>query len=324
MKVALPSAPRLPSSTAAGSPSRSCSFTAASCNALDSTPSSSATSTLAPLGADTAWAARACDLATASCAFRPSTSLDAALSSDCRAATRPGTSSGLTLSAPAAPLTMESSAFMCSTAAGPATASMRLMPDAMPLSLSTLKDPISDVLRTWVPPHSSMDTPGTSTTRTTSSYFSPNMAVAPAALASSRAMTCVLRGVASDTQMLMRRSTSDTSEGVMGRGRLKSNLSLSNVTSEPCWQVSGPSTRLRADWSRWVAVWCALMRRRSTGSTSAVTCCPTRRDPACTSAVCTNNAPPAAFLTSPTSSSVSASPTTRIRPWSPTWPPDSA
>ena len=41
------------------------------------------------------------------------------------------------------------------------------------------------------PPHSSMLTPGTSTTRTTSSYFSPNMAVAPPALASVSPITRV-------------------------------------------------------------------------------------------------------------------------------------
>ena len=37
------------------------------------------------------------------------------------------------------------------------------------------------VRSTWVPPHSSMEAPGTFTTRTAASlYFSPNMAMAPA------------------------------------------------------------------------------------------------------------------------------------------------
>ena len=37
------------------------------------------------------------------------------------------------------------------------------------------------VRSTWVPPQSSMEAPGTSTTRTAASlYFSPNMATAPA------------------------------------------------------------------------------------------------------------------------------------------------
>ena len=43
---------------------------------------------------------------------------------------------------------------------------MRRTPEAMPPSDSTLKAPISTVLPTCVPPHSSIDTPGMSNTRT--------------------------------------------------------------------------------------------------------------------------------------------------------------
>lgn len=43
---------------------------------------------------------------------------------------------------------------------------MRLIPDAIPCSEIILNPRISQVFETWVPPHSSMDTPGTSTTRT--------------------------------------------------------------------------------------------------------------------------------------------------------------
>lgn len=50
--------------------------------------------------------------------------------------------------------------------ASPATASIRLIPDAIPCSDMILKPRISAVLLTWVPPHNSIDTPGTSTTRT--------------------------------------------------------------------------------------------------------------------------------------------------------------
>lgn len=81
------------------------------------------------------------------------------------------------------------------------------------------------VCRPASPPHSSMDTPGTSTTRTTSSYFSPNMAVAPAARAASSSISAVAVGEAAATQLLTSRSTSETSAGVTGRLRLKSNLS---------------------------------------------------------------------------------------------------
>mmetsp|Transcript_11542 Transcript_11542/g.28252 ORF Transcript_11542/g.28252 Transcript_11542/m.28252 type:complete len:297 (-) Transcript_11542:1871-2761(-) len=295
--------------------------------ALASTPGSSATSTLAPLGLATAWDTRPADLARLSCARSASISLPAALRSACSPATLAGTSSGLTLRDAARPRVMASTASRYSTAAAPATASMRRMPDAMPPSLTTLNAPISDVLPTCVPPHSSMETPGTSTTRTTSSYFSPNMAVAPAALASFSPMTCVTVGTACATHPLISRSTCATSAGVMPRLRLKSNLSLCASTSDPCWQVSGPSTALSADCSRWVAVWCARMRRRLPASTSATTACPTRSTPDCTSATCTHSRPPAAFLTSFTSSSTSSppgAPTTLSTPASPTWPPDSA
>lgn len=62
--------------------------------------------------------------------------------------------------------------------------------------------------------------PGTSTTRTTSSYFSPNMAVAPAALASARPITLVNVGDAPATHPLTRASIWDSSAPVSGRDRL--------------------------------------------------------------------------------------------------------
>ncbi len=64
------------------------------------------------------------------------------------------------------------------------TASTRRTPAATPLSETMRKSPICPVVRTWVPPHSSSDTPGTSTTRTTSPYFSLNSAIAPRPIAS--------------------------------------------------------------------------------------------------------------------------------------------
>lgn len=62
--------------------------------------------------------------------------------------------------------TCASLTFMYSMKASPATASRRLIPDAIPCSEIILKARISAVLLTWVPPQSSIDTPGTSTTRT--------------------------------------------------------------------------------------------------------------------------------------------------------------
>src|SRR5687767_5024370 len=50
---------------------------------------------------------------------------------------------------------------------------------------------MSPVARTWVPPHNSRLNPGTDTTLTRSPYFSPNSAIAPAAMASSVDRTSV-------------------------------------------------------------------------------------------------------------------------------------
>ena len=65
---------------------------------------------------------------------------------------------------------------------GPVTASMRRTFDALEVSVVRWKSPISAVAATWVPPHSSRETPSTSTMRTQSPYFSPNSAIAPSAL----------------------------------------------------------------------------------------------------------------------------------------------
>ena len=87
-------------------------------------------------------------------------------------------------------------------AAAPVRASTRLTPAATPASEVTTKAPISPVRLTWVPPQSSRENicsscptvPGSVCvlpmvmTRTLSPYFSPNKAMAPAALASSMAI----------------------------------------------------------------------------------------------------------------------------------------
>ena len=52
-------------------------------------------------------------------------------------------------------------------------------------SLTIFAKPISAVLPTWQPPHSSREKSPASTTRTTSPYFSPNSAVTPASRAAS-------------------------------------------------------------------------------------------------------------------------------------------
>jgi hypothetical protein len=67
----------------------------------------------------------------------------------------------------------------------PVTASMRRTPEAMPLSATILNRPMSPARRTWQPPHSSIEKSPSFSTRTRSSYFSPNSASAPPATASS-------------------------------------------------------------------------------------------------------------------------------------------
>ena len=89
---------------------------------------------------------------------------------------------------------LSSWACTCSTAYLPVTASMRLIPDATLVSLTILKRPIEPVRSMCVPPQSSILTPGISTTLTRSPYFSPNRAIAPSSLASSKEVTCVFRG----------------------------------------------------------------------------------------------------------------------------------
>ena len=54
-----------------------------------------------------------------------------------------------------------------------------------------MNGPMLPVARQCVPPQSSTENPGTVTTRTRSPYFSPNSAIAPAAMASSVDCSCV-------------------------------------------------------------------------------------------------------------------------------------
>ena len=103
---------------------------------------------------------------------------------------------------------------------------------ALEVSVVILKTPISAVVRTCVPPHSSRDqVPSpTSTMRTTSPYFSPNSAIAPSALASSSEVVIARTGWSSRIQPLTRSSTSRTSSGVSGLACVKSKRSLSGPT----------------------------------------------------------------------------------------------
>ncbi len=60
---------------------------------------------------------------------------------------------------------------------------MRRTPAATPVCALNRNGPTCPVVRTWVPPHSSIEGP-MRTTRTTSPYFSEKNAIAPRASAS--------------------------------------------------------------------------------------------------------------------------------------------
>ncbi len=94
-----------------------------------------------------------------------------------------GASSGVVLSASVISERIASSFLKWESAPTPVTASMRLTPEAMDPSWMILKTPIFPVRSVWVPPHSSVETPGIFTARTTSPYFSPKSAIAPSFIA---------------------------------------------------------------------------------------------------------------------------------------------
>ena len=104
---------------------------------------------------------------------------------------------------------------------------MRLMPLAMPASLKILNPPISAVLDTCVPPHNSMEMPGTSTTRTTSPIFSKHHR-RPFSLAAAMGISSAVSAALCAIQPLTKFSTSSSCVSVGALGQLKSNLRRSN------------------------------------------------------------------------------------------------
>mmetsp|Transcript_9009 Transcript_9009/g.36794 ORF Transcript_9009/g.36794 Transcript_9009/m.36794 type:complete len:383 (-) Transcript_9009:1646-2794(-) len=324
-KATLPPA-ALASTTAPPSPSAPHSASAALASDFASAPSISATTYEVPsVPPAVALAARDADLASARSARRAAISFAALDASFCMADTRSPISAGATLSAALTSLTTASRSRRSSTTPAPDTASMRRTPLATPASDTILKPPISAVVATCVPPHSSMDTPGTSTTRTVSPYFSPNMATAPAAFASSMGISLLTSGVPSAIHSLMRSSTAATSLALSPRGQLKSKRRRSSVTSEPAWLISSPTTCLSAACSRCVDVWLARTLRRKGASTAALTLSPTRSTPRSRRPSCMNVPVPA--LRQPTTSTrapPSLPSSTRSTPLSPTCPPPSA
>ena len=92
---------------------------------------------------------------------------------------------------------------------------MRRTPAATAPSVATLKRPISPVASRWVPPQSSVEKSPMRTTRTRSPYFSPNSAMAPDAIASSRSISSCVTGVFACTCSLTSSSICSTSRSFM-------------------------------------------------------------------------------------------------------------
>ena len=105
--------------------------------------------------------------------------LSASCFSERRVSTLDGRSSREDPSLWATKSTVSKALSACRCAPSPATASMRRVPAAIALSWTTLMNPISPVVATWVPAQSSRLYPPMSTTRTTLPYFSPKKARVP-------------------------------------------------------------------------------------------------------------------------------------------------
>ncbi len=131
---------------------------------------------------------------------------------------------------------------------------MRRTPAPTAPSLMILNRPMSPVRRTWVPPHSSVEKilfsfaglPPIETTRTSSPYFSPNSAIAPASIAACGVIRRVSTASLSRTRSLTSRSTTAMSSGVIPLLWLKSKRRRSGATSEPFCVTCAPSRRRSA------------------------------------------------------------------------------
>ena len=160
---------------------------------------------------------------------------------------------------------------------------MRRTPWATPVSSVSLKNAMSPVRATWVPPQNSFDSPMV-TTRTVSPYFSPKKAMAPACLASAMASTAVSVATFFRTRAFTRSSTFCFSSSVSGAVCEKSKRRRSGATSEPFWVTWVPRTWRSAQCRRCVAEWLRRMSSRRSTSTVSSTGSPTRSSPLPTSA----------------------------------------
>ncbi len=170
---------------------------------------------------------------------------------------RAGSSSGEIRSSAAASRSSDSSCARCASAAAPVSVSIRRTPAATGLSETILKRPMSPVRRTWVPPQSSTEkgraeaepasrSSPMATTRTSSPYFSPKSASAPALTACSGVIRRVVTSLFSRMRVFTSDSIACTSSGESGRGWLKSKRMRSGATSDPFCVTCSPSRRRSA------------------------------------------------------------------------------
>ena len=210
-------------------------------------------------------------------------------------------------------------ASIASSAPSPVTASIRRIPAAIPPSDVILNRPMSPVLEAWIPPHSSVEKSPIDSTRTSSSYFSPNNAIAPFFFADSMSITLVsitwLRRICA----LTRRSTSFNSAAVTASRCEKSKRRPSAFTSEPFWVTCSPSNWRSAACSKCVAEWFREIAARRSASTIVATSSPVASTPSSITPWCAIALP--SFWVSSTRNTPDS---VRISPASPHWPPDSA
>ena len=135
------------------------------------------------------------------------------------------------------------------------TASIRLTPALTPDSLLIIKRPISERLLTCVPPQSSTEASPMLTTLTSSPYFSPKRAIAPAFLASSTDIISVFLVMARLILLFTHASTCSNSWAVTACGCEKSKRKRLSSLSEPAWAMWSPKMARNPAWSRWVAEW---------------------------------------------------------------------
>ena len=102
---------------------------------------------------------------------------------------------------------------------------------------------MSPVARACVPPQSSVEKSPKETTRTRSPYFSPNIAIAPAAIASRYDISRTAAGAFASIQSFTRSSiVLELARASSGASWVKSKRSRSGATSEPFCIACGPST----------------------------------------------------------------------------------